>query len=370
MTPGKHLQRWWAAAFCALLLLALPATAQTLRIGLREDPDVLDPTLGSSYVGRIVYAALCDKLFDIDENLHLVPQLATGYDWVDPLHLLLHLRQGVLFQNGEPFDAESVRYKLNRDLTLKGSMRARGVSAIKSIKVRDKFTVELELKAPSSALLAQLSDRAGIMIAPKAAEAAGAEFGLHPVCAGPFAFDSRVAQDRIVLKRFPDYWNADAIHFDQVIYLPQPNAAVRLANLKAGALDVVEYIVPTDAAAIQRDPKLALAGRRCAELPGHHHQHQQRPGRQHAARPAGPGAPCVRAVDRPQAVIDAVYDGLYTPTVQASPPSLALLFRRYPAAGARCGQGRSTAAAGRREAARAGDAWWRRTIPTCSKRTR
>ena len=302
-------------------VLSLPTSAQTLRIGLREDPDILDPTLGSSYVGRIVYAAMCDKLFDIDAHLNIVPQLATGYEWADPTHLILHLRDGVTFQNGEKFDAEAVRYKLNRDLTIKGSMRAGEISAIKEVRVRDPLTVELELKSPSSALLAQLTDRAGIMIAPKAAEAAGANFGLHPVCAGPFAFDSRVAQDRIVLKRFPGYWNAAAIHFDEVDYLPLPNPAVRLANLQAGALDIVEQIVPTDAPAVQHDPKLVLAvgdGLSYQGITintGNTLASNTPLGRETLVRQA-----FELAIDR-KALIDVVYDGLYTPTVQASPPS-------------------------------------------------
>ncbi len=74
------------------LLAAAPAAAQsTLTIALREDPDVLDPTLGSSYVGRIVYAAMCDKLIDIDEHLNFVPQLATAWEWTDPTHLVLSI---------------------------------------------------------------------------------------------------------------------------------------------------------------------------------------------------------------------------------------------------------------------------------------
>ena len=86
--------------------LAAPALAQdkVLHIGLREDPDLLDPTLGSSYVGRIVFEGMCDKLFDIDTNLNIVPQLATGYDWKDPTHLVIHLRAGVHFQDGEQLD--------------------------------------------------------------------------------------------------------------------------------------------------------------------------------------------------------------------------------------------------------------------------
>src|SRR6476646_1092405 len=245
--------------FCATSL-ATQAMAQdrVLHVGLREDPDLLDPTLGSSYVGRIVFSGLCDKLFDIDTKLNIVPVLATGYEWKDPTHLVIHIRDGVQFQDGEKLNADAVKYKLIRDLTAKGSMRRGEISSIDSIDVIDPLTVQLNLKAPSAPLLAQLTDRAGIMISPKATEATGDKFGLHPVCAGPFSFDSRVAQDRIVVKRFPGYWDAKSIHFDQVIYLPNPNAAVRLANLQAGALDLVEYILPTDVAAVQKDPKLKI----------------------------------------------------------------------------------------------------------------
>ena len=67
---------------------------------------------------------MCDKLFDIDAHLNIVPQLATSYEWTDPTHLVLRLRPGVTFHDGEKFDADAVKYKLTRDLTIKGSMRA------------------------------------------------------------------------------------------------------------------------------------------------------------------------------------------------------------------------------------------------------
>ena len=69
--------------------------AQTLRIGLAEDPDALDPTLARTFVGRIVFAGLCDKLFDLDEKLNIVPQLATGYEWAkDNKSVTLKIRSG------------------------------------------------------------------------------------------------------------------------------------------------------------------------------------------------------------------------------------------------------------------------------------
>ncbi len=171
---------WMASAF-AIAMTALPLAAQaapddTLRIGLREDPDILDPTLGSSYVGRIVYAAMCEKLFDLDTKLNIIPQLATGYQYEDPTHLVIKLRQGVTFQDGEPLTADAAKFSLMRHLTAKGSMRAGEINAIQSIEVVDPLTIRLVLKAPNSLLLAQLTDRAGMMLSPKAVQAEGDNF--------------------------------------------------------------------------------------------------------------------------------------------------------------------------------------------------
>jgi peptide/nickel transport system substrate-binding protein len=309
--------------------LAVQATAEDriLHVGLREDPDLLDPTLGSSYVGRIVFAGLCDKLFDIDARLNIVPVLATGYEWKDPTHLVIHIRDGVQFQDGEKLNADAVKYKLIRDLTAKGSMRRGEISSIDSIDVIDPLTVQLNLKAPSAPLLAQLTDRAGIMISPKATEAAGDKFGLHPVCAGPFSFDSRVAQDRIVLKRFPGYWDAKSIHFDEVVYLPNPNSSVRLANLQAGALDIVEYILPTDVPAVQKDPRLktaiddSLAYTGITVNTNNGSAQETTLGKNALVREA-----FELALDR-TALNQVVYSGMYTPTVEANPPSSPFFFK-------------------------------------------
>src|SRR5689334_10160123 len=214
-------------------LLAAGAHAQTLRIGLAEDPDVLDPTLARTFVGRIVFASLCDKLFDINEKLEIVPQLATGYRWEDPKTLLITLREGVKFHDGEPMDAEAVRYSLNRHLTLQGSFRRGEINTMESVEVVDPKTVRIRLKEPSSPFLSQLTDRAGMIVSPKAAEAAGRNFGTKPVCAGPYRLVERVAQDRIVVERFDGYWDAARIHIPRITFLPIPDSTVRLANLQS-----------------------------------------------------------------------------------------------------------------------------------------
>lgn len=240
-----------------LLLAPLAVHAQTLRVGLAEDPDVLDPSLARSFVGRVVFTALCDKLFDIDEKLAIVPQLATAYEWsADSKTLTLKLRQGVTFHDGEKFDAAAVKYNIERHKTLPGSNRRGELAPVASVDVIDPATVRLNLSAPFSPLLAQLADRAGMMVSPKAAQAMGDKFGTHPVCSGPFKFVERVAQDRMVFERFANYWNKAAVNFDKVIYTPIPDATVRLANLKSGQLDFIERIATSDMEKLQTDKKL------------------------------------------------------------------------------------------------------------------
>src|SRR5213075_473026 len=212
------------AAVAAALLLSFQAGAQaqtTLRIGLAEDPDILDPTLARTYVGRIVFATFCDKLFDIDEKLNVVPQLALSHETsADGKTVTIKIRPGVKFHDGEPFNAEAAKYSLERHLKMKGSFRRPEISVVDSIDVVDPLTIKLNLKAPFSPLLSQLTDRAGMMVSPKAAEAAGDKFALRPVCAGPYKFVERVAQDRIVVEKFADYWNKDQIFIDKITYLP------------------------------------------------------------------------------------------------------------------------------------------------------
>jgi peptide/nickel transport system substrate-binding protein len=252
-----------AAVLVGALLAASAgiASAQTtLKIGLGEDPDVLDPTLARTFVGRIVFASLCDKLFDISPEVTVVPQLATSYKWVDDNKgLIITLRSGVTFHDGEPMDAKAVKYSLDRHLTMQGSNRKGEIGSVKNVEVVDDHTVKLDLAAPFSPLLAPLTDRAGMILSPKAAEAMKDKFGTAPVCAGPYKFVERVAQDRIVVQKFDKYWDKDKILIDKIVFQPIPDNAVRLANLRSGGLDFIERVLPTDLGQVRADSNLQLA---------------------------------------------------------------------------------------------------------------
>ncbi|HEX2886028.1 ABC transporter substrate-binding protein [Vineibacter terrae] len=250
-----------ATLFCVLSLAAGDGRAQgNLRIGLGDDPDVLDPSLSRTYTARIVFAAVCDKLFDIDDKLSIVPQLALDHETSpDGKAVTIRLRPGVTFHDGEAFDAAAAKYSLDRHVGMKGSFRRPELASVETVEVVDPLTIRLRLKAPFSPLLAQLTDRAGMMVSSKAAEAAGDRFGLKPVCAGPYRFVERVQQDRIVVEKFPGYWNKDKVLIDRITYLPIVNATVRLATLRAGGLDLIERVLATDIKAVRDDPRLKLS---------------------------------------------------------------------------------------------------------------
>ena len=204
--------------------------------------------------------SFCDKLFDIDEKLNIVPQLALSHETsADGKEVTIKLRPGVKFHDGEPFDAEAAKFSLDRHLTMPTSFRKPELAQLDRVEVVDPLTIKLVLKTPFSPLIAQLTDRAGMMVSPKAAKEAGDKFGLKPVCAGPYKFVERVQQDRIVFEKFADYWNKDKVNIDRIVYLPLVDATVRLANLKSGGLDLIERVLATDIKEVQADPKLKLS---------------------------------------------------------------------------------------------------------------
>lgn len=245
--------------FLAALLgtTALAAQAQTLKIGLESDPDALDPDRSRTFVGRIVFTALCDKLIDVTPDLKLVPQLAT--EWTvseDGKTIDMTLREGVTFHDGTAFDGEAVKANIERSQTLEDSVRKSEVSSIQSVEVVDATHIKLHLSAPDAPLLAQLADRSGMMLSPASFDG---DVSANPVCSGPFKFKARVAQDKIELEKFAEYWNADAIALDGVTYLPIPDSTVRLANLQSGDLDLINRLAATDVAIVEGSGNLTYA---------------------------------------------------------------------------------------------------------------
>lgn len=247
-------------ALLATVAMTTSAFAADLRIGLQEDPDALDTDQARTFVGRIVFESLCDKLVNITPELEFVPELATSWSWSeDGKTLTMQLREDATFHDGTPFDAAAVVANIERSKTLEESRRKSELASVETVTATGPYEVSFTLKSPDATLLAQLSDRAGMMISPTAAAEKGLELANSPVCSGPYKFVERIQQDRIVLEKFAEHYDAANYHFDRLIFLPIPDTTVRLANLRAGDLDMLERLAPSDVAGVKEDSNLTFA---------------------------------------------------------------------------------------------------------------
>ncbi|MEU0303866.1 ABC transporter substrate-binding protein [Streptomyces sp. NPDC006175] len=232
----------------------------TLTVALNSDPDKLDPTLAQTLVGRTVFASMCEKLYDIDEDGTVVPQLASSLPTTsaDGRTVTIQVRPGVEFSDGTRLDADAVVTSLRRHRDLPGSARATELAPVSKVEATGRLTVRLTLDHPYVPLTGVLADRAGMVMSPTALEKYGKNFTNHPSCVGPFRFVERVGGDRIVLRKDPNYYDADRVHLDGVVYKPIPDGNVRLANLRSGDLQVGDQMAPVDVQSALTEPKLQL----------------------------------------------------------------------------------------------------------------
>ncbi len=216
----------------------------TLRAALDRDPPNMDAHRSNAAVDRQVFQSLYDKLVDTDETLALVPMLAASWSISrDGKTVTLKLRQGVKFQDGTRFDANAVKYNFDRMQDPKfPSARRSEIGPIQQVTVVDPSTVQILLDKPYSPLLYVLTDRAGMMVSPAAAQKAGADFGLRPVGTGPFRFVEKIPQDHVTLERNPDYWAKGQPMLDRVIFRPIIDDNARVANLKSGDVDIINIV--------------------------------------------------------------------------------------------------------------------------------
>lgn len=235
------------------------AVAQTLRIGIGADPAVLDPAQSGSFVERVVFTALCDRLLDVGPDLAFRPELATAWAWEDEGRTLrLTLREDARFHDGTKLDAAAVKVNLDRYRTAPESRRKAELRPVASVEAPDARTVVLRLFQPYAPLLSVLSDRAGMMLSPAALARLGERIRDEPVCSGPFRLTRRVAQDRIEMERVPEHWNAANIHAQRLVMLPIPDSTVRLLNLRSGQLDLIERVAPADVDTARQDRGLRV----------------------------------------------------------------------------------------------------------------
>jgi peptide/nickel transport system substrate-binding protein len=232
----------------------------TLTIGLAEDPDALDPTLARTFVGRMIFIHMCEKLYDIDSHLNIVPQLAASMPKfsTNKKTVSIKLRTGIKFNDGTTFDAAAVKQSLDRHKTLPRSTRASELAPVASIDAQGSSTIILHLTNRYAPITAQLADRAGMIMSPKALNELGDKFATNPVCVGPFMFKDRVAGDHITLVKSPFFYDKSKVHLDTILFKIITDPSARSQNLRSHDIDVEDRIPSTELQGIMHDSSLRV----------------------------------------------------------------------------------------------------------------
>jgi len=222
----------------------------TLVVRLPADLGTLDPALSN---GLAVYEATCLQLYDYDSK-QLIPVLAAALPVLskDKLSYTIQLRQGVLFNDGTPFNAQAVVTNYQRYTTNPNSIHASDFASVAGVTATGPYTVVYHLKARDSTFTGNM-----FVLSPTQLAKLGDDFGADPVCVGPFMFDHRVVGDNITAIKSPYYYDQKDVYLDKIVWKIIPDSSAALAALQAG--DIQETAVdPPQLAAIEQSPNLRV----------------------------------------------------------------------------------------------------------------
>jgi peptide/nickel transport system substrate-binding protein len=229
------------------------------------DPIDFDPMLSRAFVDRNAHYQMYDSLVRVDPSGKIIPWLAEKWDLSsDGKKMTFSLRKGVKYHDGTPFDADSVKWNIDRYRNTDGSARKGELAPVASVDVVDPSTVAFTLSTPFSPLLALLVDRAGMMVSRAVVESAGQDFTRKAFKAGtgPFILTEAVKDDHLTFEKNPDWWGTDASGgklplLDKLTIRPVLDSNVRLTNLKTGDAQFANVIAPKDVAPVKTDSTLA-----------------------------------------------------------------------------------------------------------------
>lgn len=198
-----------------------------------------------------------DSLLFLSRDLKIEPGLAESYEQKDDTTWIFKLRQGVTFHNGEEFNADAVKFSLERVLNEKQKSPQRGnISAISAVNVLDPYTVEIKTKEPYNLLPHRLFYLS--IVPPKYVQEVGdQEFAQKPVGTGPYKFAEWVKGDKIVLEANENYFKG-APKIKKVSFRVIPEVATQIAELQSGGVDIIRMVPPDMLAQLEGNPQLAV----------------------------------------------------------------------------------------------------------------
>lgn len=257
-----------AASFPGLPAFAqgAPVRGGTITASMDLQPKSLDPIMGDAPTSdRYALIQIFEGLLKFDEQGNLLPSLATAWEWAgDKKSIVFKLRPGVVFHDGEPFDAAAVVANISRVIA-PGSTAPRtpDLADIAGAEVIDPMTVRISLKRQSGAALASLAVEAGMMCSPAALKKLGQDFGRQPVGTGPYKFAEWVGGSHMRFVRNERYWRDGADgkrlpYTDVVVLRIIPTTAVKMVEVKSGGVQLVDGVTPRDFEEVQANPQLKL----------------------------------------------------------------------------------------------------------------
>ena len=235
------------------------ASGRTLVIAESTDVSNLDPQGTSQRVNFTAYDLFADRLTARDPNRNLIPQLATEWKLIQPTVWQFKLRRGVTFSNGEAFNAETVKYSIERLFDPKEPTANRALfTSIKEVKIVDPYTVNFISEKPDLLMPYRLAGYSGGMVPPKYLKEVGAkEFSRNPIGTGPYKLVEWKKDDRLVFELNPNYWGPKP-PYARVIQRAIPEPAARIAALLAGEVDIAVNVTPDQAEQIKQSGKARI----------------------------------------------------------------------------------------------------------------
>jgi peptide/nickel transport system substrate-binding protein len=297
----------------------------TLVVGLSMgDPDTLDPTTAQGRSSAEIFGSMCASLYRFGPVTEVIPWLAAALPVVskDKLTYTVKLRQGVRFNDGTPFNAQAVVTTVERYMTYPRSTRATAYQFVESVTAPDPATVVFHLRERNSSFVANPA-----VLSPTQLAKVGDGFAADPVCAGPFMFDHRVVGDHVTVIKSPWYFDQKNVFLDKIVYKAMPNGAAAAAALKAGDIQVLDAISPTELADVRESSSV-----RVLDSPQHGWMGVVfNIGNRNGAPPyANVGTPLASSAKLRQAFEEAidrdalnrvVFGGLFQPSCSAIPPA-------------------------------------------------
>jgi peptide/nickel transport system substrate-binding protein len=227
-----------------------------LVLGYVTDISNFDPIYGTKGYDHALLWPIYDTLVRFNPGLEPEPGLATNWEIPDDRTIILSLREGVKFHDGTEFDAEAVKFNLERANS--EDSKVSDLKSIESIEVVDKHTVTLHLSKPDSSIILALSDRGGMMVSPAAIEKHGVYYSQNPAGAGPYKLYQHVPNGEIVYEAFESYWEEGKPYLDKMIVKIMPDENTRINALRAGEIDYAYDISPANIPTLESNSNIVI----------------------------------------------------------------------------------------------------------------